>query len=110
MKIHLIKEQTIDNFVQDHARSKASFKNWMTHLKTANWHSPEGIQETYPSADILGKGSERVVFDIGGNNFRMICKYFFGPNRVHLSICWIGTHAEYTQLCKRGQQYSIYIY
>ncbi|OJV21297.1 MAG: hypothetical protein BGO21_10545 [Dyadobacter sp. 50-39] len=110
MKIHLIKEQTIDNFINEHARSKSSFKNWLAHLKTASWKSPEEILETYPSADILGNGSERVVFDVGGNNFRMICKYFFGPNRVHLSICWIGTHAEYTHLCKRGQQYSIYIY
>ncbi|SDG41836.1 mRNA interferase HigB [Dyadobacter soli] len=110
MKIHLIKEQTIDNFILDHARSKSSFKNWLTNLKTARWQAPEEIRETYPSADILGNGSDRVVFDIAGNNYRMICKYFFGPNRVHLSICWIGTHAEYTHLCKRGLQYSIYIY
>lgn len=110
MKVHLIKEQTIDNFVRDHARSEPSFYNWLVNLKKADWLSPEGIRETYPAADILGNGSERVVFDIGGNNYRMICKYFFGPNRVHLSICWIGTHAEYTHLCKRGRQYSIYIY
>nr|WP_295932638.1 type II toxin-antitoxin system HigB family toxin [uncultured Dyadobacter sp.] len=110
MKIHLIKEQTIDDFTRDHARSKSSFDNWLASLKTANWRSPAGMRETYPGADILGNGSERIVFDIGGNNYRMICKYFFGPNRVHLSICWIGTHAEYTHLCKRGLQYSIYIY
>jgi len=110
MKVHLIKEQTIDNFVRDHARSKSSFDNWLLNLKKADWRSPEGIRETYPTADLLRNGSERIVFDIGGNNYRMICKYFFGPNRVHLSICWIGTHAEYTHLCKRGQQYSIYIY
>lgn len=110
MKVHLIKESTVDSFVRDHARSRVSFDEWLRKLRTANWFLPENIRESYPAADFLGNGTDRVVFDIGGNNFRMICKYYFGPNRVHLSICWIGTHAEYTHLCKRGQQYSIYIY
>lgn len=110
MKVHLIKESTIDRFTLDHARSKSSFDEWLKKLKTASWQSPADIRESYPALDFLGNGSDRVIFDIGGNNYRMICKYFFGPNRVHLSICWIGTHAEYTHLCKRGLQYSIYIY
>ncbi|RYF91432.1 MAG: type II toxin-antitoxin system HigB family toxin, partial [Chitinophagaceae bacterium] len=58
----------------------------------------------------LGNGSGRVVFDIGGNKYRMICKYAFGDKQVHLFICWIGTHAAYTQLCKKGQQYNITLY
>jgi len=56
---------------------------------------------------LLGSGSFRVVFDIAGNKFRMICKYGFGENEVHLFICWIGAHAEYDKLCKEEKQYII---
>jgi mRNA interferase HigB len=48
-----------------------------------------------------------VVFDIGGNNYRMICKYVFGEREIHLFVCWIGTHADYDALCKKNEQYTI---
>lgn len=107
MKVHLIKRQSIEEFVAGNASSKSSFTNWLSVLKYADWSKPEDIQATFGSADILGKSCNRVVFDIGGNNYRMICKYVFGDIQVHLFICWIGTHAEYTKLCKEGKQYQV---
>jgi mRNA interferase HigB len=110
MKIHLIKKQTIEHFVAQNARSKSSFSIWLTAIKYAEWSNPKDIQATFGSADLLGNGSNRVVFDIAGNNYRMICKYSFGNNQVHLFICWIGTHAVYDELCSKNMQYSINIY
>jgi mRNA interferase HigB len=89
------------------ARSKSSFVEWLNILKSADWSTPKDIQKTFNTADLLGKRSQRVVFDIGGNNYRMICKYAFGENEAHLFICWIGTHAEYDELCGKNKQYSI---
>jgi mRNA interferase HigB len=60
---------------------------------------------TYNMADPLGKSSNRMIFDIGGNNYRMICKYVFGVRQVHLFVCWMGVHAEYDKVCKLGQQH-----
>lgn len=94
MKVHLIKKQTIEDFV----------------LKYADWNEPSDIVATFNSADILGKSSERVVFNIGGNNYRLICKYHFGITRVHLFIKWIGTHADYTKLCNEGKQFEVDAY
>jgi mRNA interferase HigB len=62
------------------------------------------MQSTFGTADLLGKSSNRVVFNVGGNNYRMICKYAFGDKQVHLFICWIGTHAEYNELCSDDKQ------
>jgi mRNA interferase HigB len=110
MKIHLIKEKTLRNYVLSNAASKMPFEEWLSRLKKADWGKPEDIQETYSTADLLGKGSLRVVFNIGGNNYRMICKYAFGEREAHLFVCWIGTHAEYDKLCGIKKQYSINIY
>jgi mRNA interferase HigB len=107
MKVHLIKRETIEEYVIDQARSRPSFEEWLEKIKRADWQSPEDILATFNSADLLGNGCDRVVFDIAGNNFRMIAKYWFGATRVHLYIKWIGTHAEYTALCKKKQQYSV---
>lgn len=107
MKIHLIKRQTIEKFVTNDARSRSSFNLWLAALKFTDWDQPTDIKRTFGSADLLGNSSNRVVFDIGGNNYRMICKYSFGDKQVHLFICWIGTHAEYDELCKNNQQYMV---
>ncbi len=107
MRVHLIKRQTIEDFVKEHAGSRVPFGEWLSKLKFADWETTADLGETFGSADLLGKGSERVVFDIGGNNYRMICKYVFGEKQVHLFVCWLGTHAAYNKLCKEKKQYSV---
>lgn len=110
MKVHLIKKQSIEDFVLKNARSRASFEIWLSIIKQVDWSEPSNIISTYNSSDILGKSSSRVVFNIGGNKYRMICKYHFGNAKVHLFIKWIGTHAEYSKLCNDGLQYEINSY
>jgi mRNA interferase HigB len=110
MKIHLIKKKFIADYILKNARSRVSFEIWLSVLKRADWDEPNDIITTFNSADILGNGSERVVFNIGGNNYRLIGKYHFGENLIHLFVKWIGTHAEYSQLCKEGKQYDISTY
>lgn len=92
------------------ARSRASFEYWYSILQFADWNNPEDILKTFGTADLLGNGSNRVVFNIGGNNYRMICHYHFGATDVHVYINWIGTHARYNELCHRNQQYKISSY
>ena len=80
MKIHLIKEKTIRDYVPKNVSSKIPFEEWLSKIKRADWNKPADIKNTFSAADLLGKGSLRVVFDIGGNNYRMICKYAFGED------------------------------
>lgn len=110
MKIHLIKRQTIEDYVAGNARAVNSFRDWLAKIKYADWSNPGDICKTFGSADLIGKGTGRVVFDMCGNNYRMVCKYSFGENQVHLFICWIGTHAEYDELCRKNKQYTINAY
>jgi mRNA interferase HigB len=107
MKIRLIKVQTIVDYCSGHAPGKKAFECWLTAIKNADWNTPDDIRDTFGSADILGRGSNRVVFNIGGNTYRMICLYHFGQNRLHLFVCWIGTHTEYDELCYRGDQFTV---
>jgi len=65
---------------------------------------------TFNCADILGNESDRVVFNIGGNKYRLICKYQFWVSGVCLYVKWMGSHAEYTKLCKENKQYTVDLY
>jgi len=76
-------------------------------IKNADWETANEILGTFRSADLLGKGTNRIIFDVGGNNYRILCKYQFGEGMVHLFVLWIGTHAEYDKLCAEEKQYTI---
>ena len=110
MKVHTIKESTVREYVLANARSRPSFEEFLVKLKYADWEKPADIKDSFSAADLLGKGSNRVVFNVGGNTYRVIAKYAFGDKEVHFFICWIGTHAEYTKICNGQMQYTINIY
>lgn len=110
MKVHLISRQAIEEFTLENARSKSSFEIWYTILKNADWDQPKDIISTFSKSDILGNMTNRVVFNIGGNNYRVICKYHFGKTKVHFFIKWIGSHAEYSKFCSEGKQFYISSY
>ncbi len=109
-KIHLIKKQTIDEYATRNIQSITAFASWYAIIKWVEWNEPNDIIFTFNSADILGKSSNRVIFNIGGNKYRMICSYHFGKEKVHLFVKWIGTHSEYTKLCNTGKQYTVNVY
>lgn len=110
MKVHLIRKQTLEKFALHHPGGKASLEDWIEKIKFADWEQPADMKETFSTVGFLGKSSSRVIFDIGGNNYRMICKYVFGVKQAHLFVCWMGTHTEYDKICKQGEQYTINIY
>lgn len=110
MKVHLIRKQTIEDFARRHPASRSSLEDWLEKIKQADWEKPADMQATFNTADLLGRGSARVVFDIAGNNYRIICKYAFGDNQVHLFVCWMGTHAKYTRFCTKNEQFTVSIY
>ena len=73
MKVHLVKWKSIENFIVDNARSKASFERFKTAVKGAGWESVNDLQDTFGSADLIN--NDWVVLNIGGNNYRLICSY-----------------------------------
>ncbi|MBL0105360.1 MAG: type II toxin-antitoxin system HigB family toxin [Bacteroidetes bacterium] len=107
MKIRLISKQSLEEYCRRNPNSRKAIRSWLTAIKFTDWLSPNDIKSTFGSSDLLGRGTNRVVFDLGGNNYRMICKYYWGENNVHLFVCWIGTHSEYSKLCKENKQFTI---
>lgn len=107
MKVNLIKSQTLRNYAVRHANSRSSVEDFIGFVKKADWGMPQDILATFGTADILGNGSNRIVFNINGNHHRLICTYSFNKRHVALYVNWIGTHREYDLLCKNGNQYTV---
>lgn len=63
-------------------------------MEDSAWKNPHEIIREYASASILQ--DNRVVFNIKGNNYRLIIKINY-----HYQMVWIrfiGTHAQYDKI------------
>lgn len=67
---------------------------WYRHVLAADWASPAAVKADFGSASILKDG--RVVFNLGGNKFRLMVKINY-PYRV-VYIRFIGTHRQYDRI------------
>ena len=67
---------------------------WVSVVKAADWSKPTDIKDMFRSADILA--NDRVVFNIGGNKYRLVVAVHYRGQRVY--IRFVGTHAEYDRI------------
>lgn len=79
--------------MRKHANSRPSLSAWLDEAEAADWKTSQDIKDRFRSADFLS--GNRVVFDIGGNNYRLavLVRYQNGI----LLIQKIGTHSEYSK-------------
>nr|WP_246596913.1 type II toxin-antitoxin system HigB family toxin [Pontibacter aydingkolensis] len=82
------------DFWEKHADTEQQLKAWYNEAEQADWKSPNDIKKNYPSSSILE--DNRVVFNIKGNNYRLIVRI---NNKYGVVwIRFIGTHAEYDKV------------
>lgn len=89
----IVGRQVVEKFMRKHANSRASLAAWLDEAEAAEWKTPQDIKDRYRSADFLS--GNRVVFDIGGNNYRLVVLVRY-QNGI-LLIQRVGTHAEYSK-------------
>ncbi len=91
--MHVIKREPLIEFYNQpqYNDAKGPLDAWFYEAKKADWKSWTDIKKQYGSASPL-KGS-RVVFNIGGNKYRLVVKINYPTKTVF--IRFIGTHKDY---------------
>lgn len=88
--VRVISKKTLRDFWLKHHDCEERLKSWHKEAEEANWKTPKDIKKEYPSASFLA--DNRVVFNIKGNNYRLIVKINYDYSIVW--IRFIGTHTE----------------
>lgn len=92
--MRIIARSKIVDYYNEHADAKTALEEWYTKTKNASWTCFSDIKETFNSVDAVG--NQHYVFDIRGNNYRLIVVIKFTIGLV--LIRFIGTHAEYDKI------------
>jgi mRNA interferase HigB len=79
---------------KDHAALKAALDAWYAEVKSARWRNTSDVKRNYATASIVA--ADRIVFNIKGNDYRLIVAVDFGKSIVWVK--WLGTHKEYDKI------------
>lgn len=77
-------------FMKEHPESESPLSSWKRSVIHASWSSFPEVKETFNSADWY-QGA--IIFDLGGNNFRLIAICRFELSRLYIDK--VLTHEEY---------------
>jgi len=84
----------LDKYSRKHVIVRNPVEKWIEDVTAAQWTSLNDLRISFPSADYVGNG--RIVFNIKGNDYRLIVIVLYVINVVE--VRWIGTHAEYDKI------------
>ena len=101
--MRIVKEKTLVEACKrpDCKKAESSIVAWIFEIRYSDWNNAKELKLKYANASILS--SKRVVFNIKGNQFRLIVDIEYKVKIVF--IVWFGTHAEYDKIDAKNISY-----
>jgi mRNA interferase HigB len=78
----------------DHPAGKDALDVWFHRASRAKWKNAAEIRRSFATASIVS--SERIVFNIKGNDYRLIVAIDFEKSIIWIK--WIGSHRDYDRV------------
>lgn len=89
--MNVIALRTLKNFWIRVPQAETPLRAWYGLVEQAEWKNPADVKAMFNSADFVS--DNRIIFDIGGNNYRLIVHVSYQYKSV--LIKFVGTHKEY---------------
>ena len=90
----IISKTVIKDFYKKNPDAEIPLHKWYKETKDASWKSFTDVKNTFNTADSVG--NDRYVFNIKGNDYRLISLIIFKTRTVF--ILFIGSHKNYDKV------------
>ncbi|MBR3855803.1 MAG: type II toxin-antitoxin system HigB family toxin [Bacteroidaceae bacterium] len=92
--MRIFTEQSLKEYSEKHPDVRTALQEWVTVVKRSEWRCFADVKATFNSVDNVG--NQHYVFDIKGNNYRLVVVIKFTIKFVY--VRFIGTHEEYNRI------------
>ncbi len=96
--MRVISRKPLYDFAARFPTATNSLNEWWKKTEAADWNNFSDIKKTFNSVDSIG--DNRFVFNIRGNNIRLLGMIFFEKKKVY--VRGVLTHPEYEALNESG--------
>jgi mRNA interferase HigB len=97
--MHVLSYSTLREFAARHRDAKEPLDAWYGIVKRARYETPKDVKEDFGSASFLNRN--RVVFNIGGNKYRLVVKMEYQRSEVY--VRHVVTHQDYDELTRANE-------
>ena len=88
--MHIISRKKLREFWQTEKEAEIPLDTWYRMAKRSSWRNLQEVRDVYSHADSVG---DCVVFNIGGNKYRLVVKFEFLKQTIYIKF--VLTHKEY---------------
>ena len=88
--MRIVSEKRLRECSKLYPKAGTPLTNWAEVVERSAWANPADLRRTFASADVVG---ELTVFNIGGNNYRLIAYVHY--RRQIVFVKHVLTHEEY---------------
>ena len=101
--MRIVKEKTLTEYcrLSKYKEAAESLKAFIYEVRYSDWENAKELKAKYGNASIIS--SKRVVFNIKGNDYRLIVDVEYKLRIVF--IVWFGTHTEYEKIDAKTVRY-----
>jgi len=93
--MQVIALRTLRQFWERHAQAEGPIRAWYALATRSDWKGPADVKRQF-GATVDFVGDNRLVFDLGGNKYRLVVHVAYAYKRV--LVKFVGTHAEYDRI------------
>jgi mRNA interferase HigB len=93
--MQILSRHALREFWEQHPDAEAPLRAWYKISSAAKWENFAELKATFASADAVR--DKRVIFNIGGNKYRIVARVVYGPF-YRMMIKFVGTHHEYNHI------------
>ena len=90
--VNVIAPRTLAAFWAVHPEAEDALREWLRHVQRSDYSNFAEVRAEYGSADWV---EGLIVFNIGGNKYRLIVSPNFGPHYRTFFIRAVLTHRQY---------------
>ncbi len=90
--MHIISRKALRDFWEQYPEGQTALSRWYKVMLHTDFENFAELRQTFPSADNVG---DWIVFNIGGNKYRLIASIHFNRGKVY--IRHVLTHEAYTK-------------
>lgn len=88
--------KTLRDFWTKYLDAEKPLRTWYKLVSSARWTKPNEIKVAF-GANVDFVGDNRVIFDIGGNKYRLVVRVVYDPF-YRVMIKFVGTHKDYDSI------------
>lgn len=92
--MRIIAVKTLREYANEFQKAEQALFSWYDEATIAEWNNAAELKTQYRSASIIN--NKRVVFNIQGNNYRLIVDIEYRLKIVF--VVWFGTHKQYDNI------------